>query len=132
MNNLNSILIEGNLVREPQFKITQNGTALCIFSIATNRSYKREAGMEKEVSYFDIQTWGKLAEACNNLGKKGRGVRVTGRLKQERWQQDGQARSKVIIVAERVEFRPEFKKEHHVENNESHVFYGATDDEAPF
>jgi single-strand DNA-binding protein len=55
---------------------------------------------------------GKLAEQVNNLGHKGRVVRVVGRLKQERWQdRDGKAQSKVVIVAEHTEFRPDFKKE---------------------
>jgi single-strand DNA-binding protein len=67
--------------------------------------------LEKEVGFFDVETWAKLAESCYNLGHKGRGVRVVGRLKQERWTgSDGKPRSKITIVAEHVEFRPEFKK----------------------
>jgi single-strand DNA-binding protein len=59
-----------------------------------------------------ILTWAKLAENCRSLGHKGRGVRVVGRLKQDRWNSaDGKAHSKVSIVAEHVEFRPEFRKE---------------------
>jgi single-strand DNA-binding protein len=112
MNNLNSILIEGNLTRDPEFRETAKGTALCTFSIASNRFFKQGEETEKEVSYFDVQTWAKLAESCRNLGHKGRGVRVVGRLKQERWNgNDGKAHSKVSIVAEHVEFRPDFKKD---------------------
>jgi single-strand DNA-binding protein len=67
--------------------------------------------MEKEVSFFDVETWSKLAGQCYNLGRKGRGVRVAGRLKQDRWNDgDGKARSRISIVAEHVEFRPEFKQ----------------------
>jgi single-strand DNA-binding protein len=67
--------------------------------------------MEKEVSFFDVESWGKLAENVNSLGRKGRGVRVVGRLKQERWQNsEGRAMARVVIVAEHVEFRPELKK----------------------
>lgn len=112
MNNLNSILIEGNLVKDPLFKSTAKGTPLCTFSLASNRVYKQETGVEKEVSYFDVETWSKLAESCYNLGRKGRGVRIVGRLKQDRWNgADGKIHSRVTIVAEHVEFRPEFKKE---------------------
>ena len=112
MNSLNSILIEGNLVRDPAFRATPKGTPVCTFSLASNRFFRQESGLEKEVSFFDVETWAKLAEACNNLGKKGRGVRVVGRLKQDRWTgTDGKARSKISIVAEHVEFRPEFKKD---------------------
>jgi single-strand DNA-binding protein len=111
MNNLNSILIEGNLVRDPDFRETANGTALCTFAIASNRYYRREDQQEKEVSFFDVQTWAKLAQSCKNLGQKGRGVRVVGRLKQDRWNDSaGNTRSKVIIIAEHVEWRPEAKK----------------------
>jgi len=126
MNNLNSILIEGNVVREPELRSVSKGTAVCTFQIATNRFYKQNTGMEKEVSFFNVEAWSKLAENVGNLGQKGRGVRVVGRLKQERWQdREGKAQSKVIIVAEHVEFRPDFKKsktanenEEMVENNE--------------
>ncbi|MFP3040917.1 single-stranded DNA-binding protein [Treponema primitia] len=112
MNNLNSIIIEGNLVRDPLFRSTAKGTPLCTFSIASNRFYKQDTGIENEVSFFDVESWSKLAESCYNLGHKGRGVKVVGRLKQDRWAgPDGKQRSRVSIVAEHIEFRPEFKRE---------------------
>jgi len=108
MNNLNSILIEGNIVREPQYRTTPKGTPLCTFSLASNRFFRQNEGYEKEVSFFDVETWAKLADVCNNHGKKGRGVRVVGRLKQDRWTgNDGKQHSRVAIVAEHVEFRPD-------------------------
>jgi single-strand DNA-binding protein len=111
MNNLNSILLEGNLVRDPVLKNTAKGTPVCTFSVASNRFFKQDDGLEKEVSYFDVETWARLAENCRDLGHKGRGVRVVGRLKQERWQgADGTAKSRVLIIAEHVEFRPDFKQ----------------------
>jgi len=125
MNNLNSILIEGNIVREPELRTLTKGTPVSTFQIATNRYYKQETGMEKEVSYFNAETWSKLAEACRDKGSKGRGVRVVGRLKQDRWQdRDGKAQSKIVIVAEHVEFRPEVKKnqsakKENIENEET-------------
>jgi single-strand DNA-binding protein len=112
MNNLNSILIEGNLVRDAEIRNTPKGTAVCNLQIASNRFFKQESGMEKEVSFFHVETWSKLDESVGNLGKKGRGVRVVGRLKQDRWTgSDGKPRSRISIVAEHVEFRPELKKE---------------------
>ena len=111
MNNLNSILIEGNLVRDPMLRSTPRGTQVCTFTLASNRFYKQDAGLEKEVGFFDVETWSKLAENCYNMGHKGRGVRVVGRLKQDRWNgTDGKSHSKISIVAEHVEFRPEFRK----------------------
>jgi single-strand DNA-binding protein len=112
MNDLNHYLVEGNLVRDPTLRFTPNGTAICSFSVATNRFFKGTTEIEKEVSFFDIEAWGNLGETCNNLGKKGRGVRLIGRLKQERWDaKDGSHRSKVVVIAEHVEWRPEKKGE---------------------
>ena len=112
MNNLNSVLIEGNMVRDPEFKTSTGGTAICKFSIATNRWYKSGENVEKEVGFFDVEAWSKLAEAVRDKGKKGRGCRVVGRLKQDRWNdQEGKPRSKVVIVAEHVDFKAEFKKD---------------------
>jgi single-strand DNA-binding protein len=110
MNNLNQILIEGNLVRDPELKHTPKGTALCTFSVASNRYYKQDDEFQKEVSFFDITAWTELAQNCAGQLKKGRGVRVIGRLKQDRWQDpDGNNRSKIFIVADHVIFKPEFK-----------------------
>ena len=112
MNNLNSILIEGNLVKDPLLRSTPRGTQVCTLSLASNRYYKQESGFEKEVSFFNVETWARLADACYAKGRKGRGVRVVGRLKQDRWTgSDGKPHSRVTIVAEHVEFRPEFKKD---------------------
>ena len=101
MNSLNSILLEGNIVADCAIKETSNGNAVCNFTIATNRYTKGEGAFNKETSFFDIECWGRLAESCNNLGKKGRGVRVVGRLKQNRWNDaEGKPRSKIIVVGE--------------------------------
>ncbi len=111
MNNLNSILIEGNLVRDPELSYTPKGTAVCKFSVACNRFFKQEEETQKEVSFFDVSTWTRLAEVCAEYLKKGRGVRVVGRLKQDRWTDpDGKPRSRVLIVAEHVEFKPQLRK----------------------
>jgi single-strand DNA-binding protein len=112
MNNLNSVLIEGNLVRDPELSYTSKGVAVCKFAVACSRSWKQDDGFQKEVSFFDVTAWMRLAETCGEYLKKGRGVRVVGRLKQDRWTSpEGQARSKIEIVAEHVEFKPQFKKQ---------------------
>jgi len=112
MNHLNSILIEGNLTADPVFKTTPKGTALCTLSLASERYYRQPGTneTEKEVGFFDVTAWAAIAERCRDMGHKGRGVRVVGRLKQDRWTgPDGKAHSRVSIVAEHIEFRPEFK-----------------------
>ena len=111
MNNLNSVLLEGNMVRDPMIRSTQKGTAVCNFTIASNRYFRQDTNLEKEVGFFDVEAWGKLADACGSHGRKGRGVRVVGRLKQDRWTgNDGKNHTKVAIVAEHVEYRSDIKK----------------------
>ena len=111
MNNLNSVLLEGNMVRDPLFRSTQKGTSVCNFTVASNRFYRQNSNLEKEVGFFEVEAWGRLADACSSQGRKGRGVRVVGRLKQDRWTgNDGKNHNKVAIVAEHVEYRADFKK----------------------
>jgi len=111
MNNLNSVLIEGNMVRDPLIRSTPKGTQVCNFSIASNRYYRQDSNFEKETGFFDVEAWGKLADTCSSQGRKGRGVRVVGRLKQGRWTgDDGKNHSRVSIVAEHVEYRADYKK----------------------
>ena len=107
MNSLNSILVEGNLVKDPNTKTLPSGNQVCDFTVATNRYYKNgEEGFEKEVSYFDVEAWARLGTACAQNLKKGKGVRVVGRLKQDRWlDPEGKQRAKVKIVAEHIEFK---------------------------
>lgn len=119
MNNPNSILVEGNLTKDPELRYTPKGTAACSFTVAVNRSYKQDEEWVKEVSFFDVSAWARLAEICGEYLKKGRGVRVVGRLKQERWETpEGEKRSKVVIYAEHVEFKPEIKKAEEVAQEE--------------
>ena len=119
MNNLNSILVEGNLVKDPELSYTSKGTAVCRFTVACNRAYKQDDQLQKEVSFFDVSTWTRLAEVCGEYLKKGRGVRVVGRLKQDRWTDtDGKPHSRVLIVAEHVEFKPQLRKEGEAEKAE--------------
>jgi single-strand DNA-binding protein len=119
VNSLNSILLEGNLTRDPESKTLSTGTQVCNFNVASDRFYRQSEGTEKEVSYFDVEAWSKLGLACSQNLKKGRGVRVVGRLKQDRWtDSEGKARSRVMIVAEHVEFKP-MKKEIQAEADEA-------------
>lgn len=110
MNALNSVLIEGNLTRDPELVITKSGRTVCNFSIANNRYYKKNNEPQKEVSFFDIEAWNGQATTCKEYLKKGRGVRIVGRLKQNRWvnSETGDNMQNTKIVAEHVEFKPLF------------------------
>jgi len=111
MNSLNSVLIEGNLVRDPEKKELESGSKLCTFSVASNRFFNQDNEKKSEVSFFDVEVWNKTAELCLKTLSKGRGVRVVGRLKQERWaDKEGHHHSRVKVVGENVEFKTKFDK----------------------
>lgn len=106
MSDMNLICVIGRVTRDAELKYTQGGTAVCNFSIGVNRSIppRGDGGEWKnEASFFDCQVWGKLAESKNPTLLKGKQVCVRGELRQDRWEQDGQARSKVYIVADSIQ-----------------------------
>ena len=107
------VVIEGNLTQDPEITVLASGKSVCRFSIATNRYYRNaEKAMVSEVTYVDIDTWGALAEGCSKYLHKGRGARIVGRLKQERWQgDDSRMHERYVVVAEHVEFHPESQRE---------------------
>lgn len=112
MNQLNSIILEGHLVKDSVLSEPVSGFKVCKFSIGVNRFYinKNNEGVE-EVSYFDVETYNHSAEICQQKGKKGRGIRVVGRLKQDTWKDsDGKLASRVYVVAEHIEYKPVFQK----------------------
>jgi single-strand DNA-binding protein len=128
MNSLNSIILEGNLVKDPEVGTTKTGTPVTVFTIACNRSYKSEDAFVKEVSYFTVETWSKLAENCGTHLSKGRGVRIVGRLKQDRWtDSEGKNHTSIKIVAEHVEFKPQAVGKNETEEN--HVEFPEAKDE---
>ncbi len=102
MSDTNITVLIGRLTRDSELKYTNNGTAVLNFSIAVNRSIPPKGdGCEwkNEASFFDVQAWAKLAEAKAPSLVKGKQILVEGELRQDRWEQDGQSRSKVYVVA---------------------------------
>ncbi len=97
---LNKVSLIGNLTRDPELRYTPQGTAVCTFSIATNRSWTTDSGEKKEEADFHrIVAWNKLAELCSQLLTKGRKVYVEGRLSNRSWTgQDGAQKSITEIV----------------------------------
>jgi len=97
----------GNLTRDPELKQLSSGQSVCRLSLASNRQFKnRQTGLVvQEVCFVDVDVWGAQADSCQQYLQKGRAVLVEGRLKQDSWQDnDGQKRSKHLIVADRVVF----------------------------
>ena len=103
---LNSVNIMGNLTRDPELKMLSSGRPVCSISIAHNRIYTKNNERVTEVSYFDVEIWGPMGENVAKYLKKGSGVIVEGRLKQDRWEKDGKTQSRVRIVATSVHFMP--------------------------
>jgi single-strand DNA-binding protein len=112
MNNLNSIIIEGNLTHDPESNVIPNGNHVCNMRIASNRYYKRGDEQCQEVMYIGMESWGTNAQVCSEYLRKGSWVRAVGRLKQERWKNaEGASRERFVVVAEHIEFRSPMKRQ---------------------
>jgi single-strand DNA-binding protein len=103
---LNQVTLMGNLTRDPELRQTPTGQSVCSFSLALNRSYKDSAsGDWKEATdYVDVVAWANLGERVAQYVTKGRRVLVQGRLQSRSWEQDGNKRNKVEILASDVTF----------------------------
>ncbi len=102
---LNQVTLMGNLTRDPELRQTPTGQNVTSFSLALNRSYKDASGEWQEATdYIDIVCWGPLAERVAQYLSKGRRCLVQGRLQSRSWEQDGNKRSKVEVLANDVTF----------------------------
>jgi single-strand DNA-binding protein len=101
---LNKVQLIGNLTRDPELRYTPQGTAVCTFGLATNRSWTTEGGEKREETEFHrVVAWNKLAELCSQLLFKGRKVYVEGRLQTRTWTaQDGSQRQATEVVIEEM------------------------------
>lgn len=101
----NQVILMGNLTRDPELKAIPSGQSVCSFSLALNRSYKDASGEWKEATdYVDVTAWGPLGERVAQYCQKGKQVLVNGRIQSRSWEQDGQKRSKVEVLANDVTF----------------------------
>lgn len=102
---LNRVQLIGNLTRDPELRYTPSGTAVCTFSLATNRSWTTDTGEKKdEVEFHRVVAWNKLAELCSQFLTKGRKVFVEGRLATRSWNaQDGtQKQTTEIVISDMI------------------------------
>jgi single-strand DNA-binding protein len=99
---MNCVLI-GRLTRDAELKYTSGGMAVCKFSIACNKRKKQGDAWVDEAHFFDIVLWGKQGETLNQYLVKGKQIAVDGELHQNRWEQEGQGRSKIEIHANNVQ-----------------------------
>lgn len=102
---INNVMMMGNLTRDPELRQTPNGRSVVNFSLALNSAYKDAGGEWQEITDFiDVVAWGPLAERVAQYMSKGRRCFVQGRMQSRNWEQDGQKRTKVEVLANDVTF----------------------------
>jgi len=104
--NINSVVVTGNLTRDPELRSLQSGTSVCKMRIAVNSRRKDQSGeWVDKPNYFDVTVWGAQGENCSTYLSKGRPVAVQGRLEWREWEaKEGGKRQSVEIIAESVQF----------------------------
>jgi single-strand DNA-binding protein len=105
--NINTVVVTGNLTKDPELRSIPSGTSVCKLRVAVNSRRKDGASGEwvDKPNYFDVTVWGAQGENCANYLSKGRPVAVEGRLDWHEWEtQDGQKRQAVEIIANSVQF----------------------------
>jgi len=104
MASFNRVILVGNLTRDPNVRYTPGGTAVCEIGLAVNERRKNQSGeWVDEVVYVDVTLWGRTAEVAGEYLTKGAPVLIEGRLRMDTWEKDGEKRSKLRVVAERMQ-----------------------------
>src|SRR5580658_1930905 len=107
MASFNKVILAGNLTRDPELRYTPKGSAVAGFSLAVNRTWKTESGETKEeVSFIEVEAWGRQGEVIAQYMRKGRPLLVECRLKQDTWEDKNthQKQSKLKVVLESFSF----------------------------
>jgi len=107
MASFNKVILMGNLTRDPELRYTPKGTAIAKIGLAVNRVWTTDTGEKKEeVTFVDVDIFGRTAENVGQYMRKGRPIMIEGRLKLDQWddKQTGQKKSKLGVVAETVQF----------------------------
>jgi len=102
-DDINSVTIVGRLTRDAELKYTNTGSAVTKCSLAVNRSRKDGDQWVEEANFFDVSLWGRRGESLNQYLLKGTRIAVTGELRQDKWEQDGQTRTRVFIHANNIQ-----------------------------
>ena len=111
MANINRVFLAGNLTRDPEIRYTQSGKAVADLNLAINRRYKASSGELKEDTCFvNIVAWERQAELAGEYLRKGSSVLVEGSLRLDQWEANGEKRSRLRVVADRIQFLDRLKK----------------------
>ena len=104
MSSFNKVILMGNLTRDPEIRVTGGGMPVGSFSLAINNNRGKAGDDKDDVSYIDCVTFGKQADFVRDYLAKGMPILVEGRLQQNRWEQEGQKRSKVEVIVSTLTF----------------------------
>ena len=103
--NINRVVLTGNLTRDPDLRTTPGGLSICKLGIAVNTRRKNSDGQwEEKPNFFRVTVFGRQAESCGNYLRKGRAVAIDGRLEWSTWENEGQKRESIDIIADSVQF----------------------------
>ena len=103
MASYNRVVLMGNLTRDPELRYIPSGTAVSEIGLAVNDRVKRNDQWVEEATFVDVTLWGRTAEVANEYLSKGSSILIEGRLKLDSWEKDGQKRSKLRVVADRMQ-----------------------------
>jgi single-strand DNA-binding protein len=103
MASFNRVVLVGNLTRDPELRYIPSGTAVSEIGLAVNDRVKKNDQWVDETTFVDVTLWGRTAEVANEYLSKGSNILIEGRLKLDTWEKDGQKRSKLRVVAEKMQ-----------------------------
>ena len=103
MASYNRVILVGNLTRDVELRYIPSGTAVTDISLAVNERIKKNDQWVEEANFFDVTLWGRTAEIAGEYLSKGSAVLIEGRLRQDKWEQDGEKRSKIKVIGERMQ-----------------------------
>ena len=102
MAGYNRVVLLGNLTRDPELRYTSGKKAVVDVGMAINDRYKKEDEWVEEVTFVDLTFWGRKAEVANKYLQKGSPVHIEGKLRYESWEKDGQKRSRIKVVVDKL------------------------------
>ncbi len=152
MASFNRVILLGNLTRDPEFRYIPTGTAVADIGLAVNDRRKNQTGeWVEETTFVDVTLWGRTAEVASEFLSKGSPVLIEGRLKLDTWETEGQKRSKLKGIGEKMQLlsggRSEGSTGYHASGrsqsaqtptqtkpppSQSSYYDGPSDDEPPF
>ena len=134
MSDLNEVVSSGRLTRDSELRYTPSGTAVTDVVIASNRIWSKDSERQEETTFVDVTIWGKQAESLHTYLVKGRHLMIVGRLKLNKWEtEEGDKRSKLTMVAEKINLTPSGGGKNNKPPSESKEKVGAAAaEEVPF